>query len=197
MNNKQTNTSRAATGATYRPTLAFFHANAKGTGSALRLEIVPAQSRSDGAIMASFANQSTIGERNAPTPVYPRFDWENKITIKLNFSDLCEILQVLRGEKESAAEGKGFFHQSASGSSRIGFKHVLDPVSGYLFDVSRTSSDGSGVSSRFFFSPAEATGLECVVSGSMALIAFGVAASNLGVSDKRDSGHEKTDSRAA
>lgn len=96
-----------------RPKLAFYHANAKGTGCALKLERRPASAEAEGCFMATIANQMTVGDRRAPNPVYPRFDWEGAIAFKLGFSDVCKMLQVLRGECESLEDGHGVYHRSA------------------------------------------------------------------------------------
>ena len=87
----------------YRPKLALYHPNARGTGSAVRLELLPATDDAEGCIMLTIAGQSAVGDRRAPTPTYARFDWENKIVVKLGFTDLCQMLQVFRG---AARRGK-------------------------------------------------------------------------------------------
>ena len=86
MNNTPTNRK------TYRPQLSLFHANGKGTGCALVLELIPACGNEEGCVMAKIANQMTIGDRSGPIPVYPRFDWENATRLKLDFNDLCKML---------------------------------------------------------------------------------------------------------
>ena len=95
----------------FRPKLAFYHANARGTGGALQLELHPAHDDTDGSIMATFATQLTIGDRLGAVPVYPRFDWEGAITVKLDFTDISKMLQVFRGECEAPEDGRGHFHE--------------------------------------------------------------------------------------
>ena len=124
----------------YRPRLALYHPNARGTGSAVRLE----------------------------------FDWENKIVVKLGFTDLCQMLQVFRGECESIGDGQGLFHRAGCGQTRITLRHLVEPIVGYSLDLYRTLPGGQETSSRFFFSPAEALGLTEAVCGSMAVICFGI-----------------------
>ena len=79
--NSGTNKKTTPPPGTYRPKLAFFHANAKGTGCAATLELHPAHDDMEGCIMLSVANQLTIGNRMGPNPTFPRFDWENKICV--------------------------------------------------------------------------------------------------------------------
>jgi len=160
----------------YRPRLSFYHPNAKGTGCALQMEVVPAECGREGAIMATFANQSSVGDMRGEIPRYPRFDWENRIVVKLGFMDLSGILQVLRGECESIGGGKGLYHRFGGLSTRIVFRHALEPFTGYSFEVYRSSSGGSAeeVRAHFLVTPCEATGLERSISGSMAVVCFGV-----------------------
>jgi hypothetical protein len=144
--NKMNRTSR-----TFRPMLSFFHANAKGNGAAMRMSLLPATGTEDGSIMVDFANQSAVADFSGPEPVYPRFDWENKITVKLDFGDLCALLQVLRGECESVGDGKGLFHKSVKGSTRIMFRHLLPNITGpvlisFTFGVAGAILAESGLS---------------------------------------------------
>jgi hypothetical protein len=159
----------------YRAKMRFFHPNAKGTGCALSLELQPATGDGDGCIMASFANQLTVGNRQASIPTYPTFNWEGAVTVKLDFSDLCRILQVLRGECESIDEGKGLYHRSSKAGTKINIRHLIDPVQGYVFEVHRVANEG-GAESRamIMFTPWEALGVAESIAGSMSAICFGI-----------------------
>ncbi len=172
-----TNENKTARGA-FRPKLTFFHPNAKGTGCAVSMEVHPAHDDVDGSIFLSAANQLTVGDRTAEIPVFPRFDWENKMTVRLCFSDLCQIMQVFRGETESINEGKGLFHSTAEFSTRISLRHLVEPVAGYSLELSRTPVRPGGCEqrSRIFFTPAEAGGIADSIAGSMAVISFGIPA---------------------
>ena len=164
----------AATVAT-RPRLAIYHANMRGTGSAITMEVHPAHGAKSGCIMMSIACQSAAGGEDVPLAERNRFDWEGKITVKLDYLDLCKILQVLRGECEAIEDGRGLYHATSKAVTRIRFRHMLEPTEGYSIDVSRTPRDG-GKDSRacFLMSRAEATGVSDAVSGSMAVICFGI-----------------------
>ncbi|MBQ1429312.1 MAG: hypothetical protein IIZ06_06555, partial [Kiritimatiellae bacterium] len=126
-----------------RPTLAFYHANGKGTGSAMKLELYPARvgDLDSGAIYATIARQSSLGDRRSTPPIYPSFDWDNALKVKLDFTDLAKVLQVLRGETERIDEGKGLFHRYADKCQVIKFRHMIEPVCGYSMEVSETSTD--------------------------------------------------------
>lgn len=63
-----------------RPALAFYHANAKGTGCAVKMTLHPATVdasgiTTDGYIELTAANQMTVGNRLGPNPTFPKFDW--------------------------------------------------------------------------------------------------------------------------
>ena len=172
MNNNENNPAAALP--TYRPSLRFFHANQKGTGCAVSLELHPAHDRVDGSIMAKVANQMTIGDRRGPNPTFPRFDWENAISVKLDFSDLCKMLQVFRGECESLEGDRGLYHKTARATTRIVLRHLVDPVSGYSFELYRTPTNGEESRTHILFSPWEALGLAEAIAGSMSVISFGI-----------------------
>ena len=160
---------------TTRPCLAFYHANAKGTGCAIKMELHPACGISEGFIGMTLANQITVGNRVGPNPTFPRFDWENKGVVKLCFDDLCKMLQVFRGECESINDGKGLWHRTAQGNTRISLNHHIEPVHGYSIEVCLCPVDG-GEERRwnFFASCTEALGLCEAFAGSMYLVAFGI-----------------------
>ena len=171
----ETANDRASAPRAFRPKLAFYKANAKGSGCAMKMELHPAHGQTDGSIMVTLANQMTIGDRRGPNPTFPHFDWENAICAKLDFNDLTQILQVLRGETESINEGKGLYHRSPLGMTGIRFSHVVDQVTGYALDVSRRASkEGEETRAHFLFNSAEALGICEAITGAMYIIAFGI-----------------------
>lgn len=159
----------------YRPALVFYHANARGTGCALKMEMNPATENKEGSIWVSGSNQKSIEEMRTKTKVYPRFDWQNSVSVKLGFDDLCSILQVLRGEMESINGDRGLYHVAYGKTTRIVFSHMTTLDGGFRFSVYRygqTESDEAQM--NFIFTPSEAVGLESVISGAMVYISFGV-----------------------
>ena len=156
------------------PCLRFYHPNAKGTGCAMVMKLRPADATQDGFIVVSFANQMTVGNPTGDNPTFPKFDWENRVDVVLDFNDLCAILQVLRGETESIREGRGIFHKYNECCQKIQMRHLIDPVCGYSFDVLETSANGSDEKrAHMLLSPAESLGICESIAGSMYLIAFG------------------------
>lgn len=163
-----------ATG-TYRPKLSLYHASAKGTGAAIELELHPAHDQVDGSLFVRLANQLSVGDLRGATPVYPRFDWTNAITVKLDFGDLSQMLQVFRGECETINDDKGLFHESPGARTAIKFRHMIEPICGYSLEIYRTTkSTGVDSNARFFFQPSEATGIAAAIEGAMSVIAFGI-----------------------
>ena len=159
----------------YRPTLAFYHPSPKGTGCAAQWELHPAHDRTDGSIMLKIANQMTVGNRLGPNPTFPHFDWENRICVKLDFNDLCQMLQVFRGECESIGEGRGLYHRTAKAATKIVLRHLVDPTPGYSLEVYRTPTNGGEeAQAHLFLNPAEALGLCESIAGSLYLVSFGI-----------------------
>lgn len=167
----------------YRPALSFFHANAKGTGSAVRFELRPATEMSEGCVFVSLAKQLTLGDFSGRTRQYATFDWDNKICVKLSFDDLCQMLQVLHGECESMNGDKGLFHSSASATAIIRFRHDVERDGSYRFEVRKKVNEAVSTSAAvnggganvcsILFSRSEALGLCEVIRSSMSAICFG------------------------
>ena len=156
------------------PCLRFYHPNGKGTGCAMVMKLRPADAAQDGFIVVSFANQMTVGNMNCDNPTFPKFDWENKVDVVLDFNDLCAILQVLRGETESVCEGRGIFRKYNGCCQKIQLRHLIDPVCGYSFEVFETSANGGDEKRvHMLLSPAESLGICESIAGSMYLVAFG------------------------
>lgn len=156
------------------PCLRLYHPNARGTGCAMVMKLRPADTTGGGYIVVSFANQMTVGNPTGDNPTFPKFDWENRVDVVLDFNDLCVILQVLRGDTESVCEGRGIFRKYNRCCQNIRLSHLVDPVCGYLFEVVEVSENGGGEKRmRMLLSPAESLGIHEAITGSMYLIAFG------------------------
>ena len=159
---------------TYRPSLVFYKANAKGTGSAMKMELHPAHDQTSGCIMMSLASQKTVGDYRGPNPIYPTFDWENAICVKLDFIDLSKMLQVFRGECESIDDGRGLVHRSPSGLTYIKLEHLVDPIPGYRLEVEFYAGEGRIEKRTVMLAPYEALGLTAAIESSLGVICFGI-----------------------
>ena len=159
-----------------RPSLSFYHPNPKGTGSAVQMRLHPAHDYTDGCVMLKISNQMTVGNPLGPNPTFAKFDWENAMTVKLDFSDLTQMLQVFRGECESINAEKGLYHRSPLGQTNIRLRHLVETAPGYLLEVYRSSRNGTGADGRacMLFNPSEALGVCEAVTGALYLVAFGI-----------------------
>ena len=159
-----------------RARFALYHANGKGSGCAMKLELHPAHEFTDGCVMAHFARQSSVGDRSGSAGSFPRFDWENAICVKLDFSDISKMLQVFCGECESIEDGKGLFHRSQKATTRIAMRHLVEPVQGYSLEVYRTPVAGgeSESSARMVFTNVEALGLTRALETAVFYMCFGL-----------------------
>lgn len=155
-----------------RPTLAFYHANCRGTGSAAKFELHPAHGDIEGHFLLVMARQADLD----PKAPMPRFDWERAISAKLCFGDICALLQVLRGETESIEDGKGLFHATPSGTARIVLRHIVEPVEAYSLEVHKCVCASESVSERILFTRAESLGLMLALESAIGLVAFGCQA---------------------
>ena len=101
------------------PCLRLYHPNGKGTGCAMAMALRPADAAQDGFVVVSFANQMAVGNPTGDNPTFPKFDWDNRVDVVLDFYDLCAILQVLRGDVFLLKFGK----------------HILSLSSTFFFDT--------------------------------------------------------------
>ena len=168
---------RAASG-TYRPELAFYHPNAKGTGCAVKFSLHPAHDDTAGSMFLTAANQMTVGGRGEGR-AFPKFDWDNRICVKLDFADLCRFLQVLRGECESIDDGRGLYHRRADVTTTIKFRHVVEPDTCYSLELYRNSGreGATTAAAHILFGQAEALGLSEVFSRMLPVVCFGLPSS--------------------
>ena len=162
----------------YRPRLSFYHANGKGTGSAAQFEVVPAGGDRDGAVFLTLAQQKSVatGSVEQGTRQHATFDWQNRVTVKLNFGDLCQLLQVFKGVAVTVADGKGLYHDSRNTTTLINLTRQSEPYTGLALEVSRRGKAESepAVRTRIVFNSAEAFGLGAVLEQVLGLLAFGV-----------------------
>ena len=159
----------------YRPRLSYYHPNGRGTGGAIQFELHPAHGCTDGSIFATFARQKTVGTCEGSVRTFPRFDWANRICVKLDMSDLLQMLQVFRGMQESIADGKGLFHRNTHSNTIVKLEHRIEPQPGYLLEAFRRPLEG-GESSHagVVLTVSEALGLSLAIEQSMDVIAFGI-----------------------
>lgn len=161
----------------FPPRLVFYHPNAKGTGCAVQFDLHPATADREGVLFAAFANQKSVasadrapGQRQSAT-----FDWTSKINVKLNFSDVCQLLLVLEGRAPSAGNGKGLFHDTGETSTVIHMSRADEPFPGVAFEVSkkRKNTPDAPQRARILFTESESLGLARLFAALLLPLAFG------------------------
>ncbi len=161
-----------------QPDFAIYHPNGNGTGCAFRMKLHPACVDRDGCIMMELAKQNSVGSHQGAVTTYPTFDWKNKVSVKLDFADICKMIQVLRGTSEGLERGRGLFHRSAKFATKIMLKHVAESVEGFVLGVYRTpalkTASASEQSARIFLTTWEALGIALAFENSIGVICFGI-----------------------
>lgn len=158
----------------FRASDCYYHANSKGTGSALKLELHPAHDDTPGSVFVRMAMQRTVASQQGGVQMFPTFDWKNSVVLKLDRSDLSQILQVLRGMQESVMDGKGLFHRSSAGNTVIKFTHQIEPRPGYQLSVWRKPPTGEAVNVYYVFNMDEAFALMMALERAMLYVCFGI-----------------------
>ncbi len=156
--------------------MTMYHPNGKGTGSAMKLELRPAHGETDGSVLVTLAPQEEARELPNHDGYATNFNWDKAISAKFDMIDLTQMLMVLRGAQESIADGKGLFHRTASANIVIKFEHRIEPVPGYVLDISEKPLNGEIRRSFFYLRPVEAYALCSIIEQALLLIAFGVPA---------------------
>jgi hypothetical protein len=162
----------------YRPRLSFYHANGKGTGSAVQFEVIPACGDREGVVFMTLAQQKSvaIGSAEQGTRQHATFDWKNRVTVKLNFNDLCQMLLVFRGLATAIQEGKGLYHDSRNMTTMINVTRQVEPYPGLSLEISRRGKTEGDVPLRIriIFNAAETLGLGTVLEQQLGVVAFGI-----------------------
>ena len=145
------------------------HPNTKGTGSAVRFELHPAEDGREGMIVGLLATQIFDGE------TYLReFDWQKAIRIILSPLDVAQILEVLRGYHESIGNGKGLFHCNVEHNTVIRFLHLIEPSPAFQLHITRRYiATGSHQEIKIAFTMPEAIVLGEVFASSLVRMTFG------------------------
>jgi hypothetical protein len=155
--------------------LAWYHPNGAGNGTAMQLELKLSRRESDryNCFFMEMAQQKTSAGRDGERRVAATFDWERKLTVKLGFTDVCELLTVLEGRAEKVGgQRSGLYHENGKACTVIGFQKNTEK-GGYLVSLSRKDKASGQVAKMFMaLSEAEATGLRCVLQGSLVYLAF-------------------------
>lgn len=158
----------------YGGKMAFYHPNQQGTGSALQIE--PRLNRRNGdrynCFFADMAVQKSCVSRTQGKLVPATFDWSNKLTVKLDFTDLCEILAVLEGRMPHlGGKRKCLYHANGTANTVISLSPARD-MQGWYFSLSRKNGADNAIRINILLSIAEATGLRCVLQTGLFFLLF-------------------------
>lgn len=154
--------------------IAFYHPNGKGTGSAMRLE--PRINRDDrdryNCFFMELAGQKTAANLKAGAGVPATFDWAGKITVKLGFLDVSEILTVLEGRNDNAGGSRnGLYHAAGNGNTLISFQANREQRI-YHLSVSKKNGAETPRKLGITLSEVEATGLRCLFQTGLFFVTF-------------------------
>lgn len=154
--------------------IGIYHANGKGTGCAIKIELHPAHDEVDGSVFVRFAPQKTVGSVANGTHVYPTFDWDNALTLRLVIGEIASMIEVFRGVTESIADGKGLFHRTRDANIVFRMEHRIEPCPGYRISVSRRLVESEELrEAAIILTPTEAFAIALALESSMSRIAFG------------------------
>lgn len=154
--------------------LAFYHPTASGGGAAVRFELSPPRGTREGCYFMELARQKSLAMRSGPERHAATFDWTTKVTVKLGFLDVCQLLTVLEGKAEQAGGSRGLFHETAENSTMIALRRQTEPA-GYALEVSRKpkQAEATPLRLRLVLGEAEAIGLRCIFQQTLAVLIFG------------------------
>ena len=154
--------------------LAFYHPTQAGTGAVLRLEPRfnrPGEERYN-CFFLEMASQKTAANRSADGGGQATFGWEDKLTVKLGFADICELLAVMEGRGDKAGgRHDGLFHRNGHVSTIISLQKA--EKGGFVLGLSR-KVNGSDQATRvqIVLSEVEALGLRYVFQSALFFLAF-------------------------
>lgn len=151
-----------------------FHPNFKGTGSALRIALRPADEIMRGHVCLDIVPQRSVDGIEGEGKTFPTFSWgDGKISLRLDAMDVGKVLSVLRGYEESIADGKGLVHLKTDKTARLTLEHVVDPTPAYRLTAVCAKDGEAEKKVGILLTPNEALVLEAALTSSMGRICFG------------------------
>lgn len=155
--------------------IGFYHPSSKGTGSALRLE--PRLNRDDAdrynCFFIEMAPQKTVAMRGAGGVTPATFDWTKKITVKLGFLDVAELLTVMEGRASKVGgERNGLYHANGGSNTMIAFQKNPEHGTYYLALSIKRNKDEVPHKVGITLSETEVTGLRCLLQTGLFFVTF-------------------------
>lgn len=164
----------ATNGRMRRQKLTLYHPNSAGNGAAMQLE--PRLNRSDSdrynCFFMEMASQRSVAARTNDKTEPASFDWAKKLTVKLDFADVCEMLAVLEGRVDKlGGQRNGLFHKSGNASTIITLQKA--DRGGYFLGLSRKAAgDETAARVNMTLTDAEAIGLRALFQTGLFFITF-------------------------
>jgi hypothetical protein len=158
----------------HRQKLILYHPNSAGNGAAMQLE--PRLNRSDSdrynCFFMEMASQRSVAAKTNDKTEPASFDWAKKLTVKLDFADVCEMLAVLEGRVDKlGGQRNGLFHKSGNASTIITLQKA--DRGGYFLGLSRKAAgDGTAARVNMTLTDAEAIGLRALFQTGLFFITF-------------------------
>ena len=117
-------------------------------------------------------SQKTAASKEGGKSIPASFDWEHKLTVKLDFTDICEMLAVLEGRVDKVGGARsGLFHQNGNSSTVISLQRA--EKGGYYVGLSKKNGDSGAVTRvNITLSEAEAIGLRSIFQAGLFFITF-------------------------
>jgi hypothetical protein len=171
--------------------LIFYHANAKGTGVAAQFELRLNRDGEDryDCFFLEMAHQKTVATPGDWRKGHATFDWAEKVTVKLDFMDICELISVLEGRRSQAGIGQnGIYHEAMGSSTLISFKKNPEGEGFYLGVSKKSKEGGQRFKGHILLSDIESIGLGWVFRTALFLMAFGTATALAGGRSACESG---------
>jgi hypothetical protein len=150
--------------------LVIYHPTSAGNGAAVQLE--PRINRREGdrynCFFLEMAAQKSTASRQGDQKSFATFDWEHKLTVKLDYADLCELLAVLEGHVERAGGARnGLYHENGRCNTMISFQKA---EKGGLSRKDKATGQITRV--QIVLSEAECIGLRCILQSGLFLVLF-------------------------
>ena len=168
------NNQREATTNVYPQPLRFYHPSTSGRGSAMQLEprfSTDPEGRYN-CFFLELATQQTPARHVDGQRVHATFNWQDKLAVKLDFSDICELLMVLEGKADKVGGTRGgLFHQNGATNTIIKFQRAEQ--GGYMLGLSRKAESAEQADRvNMVLSEPEALGLRHILQSSLFFLAF-------------------------
>jgi hypothetical protein len=155
--------------------LALYHPNSAGNGAALQLEPRVNRKGTDryNCFFLELAPQKTAARGEGGTRTAATFDWGRKLTVKLGFSDICEILAVLEGRADKAGgQRNGLYHETGRGNTLITFQRNPDKGGCFVGLSQKIRESGQTARIHMALTECEAIGLRCLFQVGLFFVTF-------------------------